>query len=272
MPINNIHVKLEEEDKSFSNIQGTATDKREPYDAVSENEIQSNKVIILEETNGNLLNDKKLLINAAGLVNGGLRRRKDGITNFGPVEELNSTIINDYLINLPPNLIETIPTLFSIKFNTSDKAYYLSPSFTDAHENVVLFILIDSKLKINKKLFISLGEIHFSVEQGDLDEKLSIEMTYDSNTNKHFEFDGKDSKIVTIGRGKKCDISLHPSSYSRIQTTFTYDEDEKFWYVQDGNGEKLSTNGTWVFLNWDWKIEENIQFRIGQSLLKIGIQ
>lgn len=246
--------------------------KKVNSNSVTDIDVQQNPTLILEEINGDLLNNKEILINAAGLTTGGLRKTKDGITNFGPISEQNGVVINDYIIHLPGNLNEVIQTLFSVNFNLEEKMYYLCPGVVGNYGDATIFMKIDSKLKIDKKLFLSLGEVHFSVETKDaINHKIEIEITYDSNTTKKYEFD-KDKKIITLGRGKKCDILLYHLSYSRIQTTFWFDEKEQEWFLQDGNEEKKSTNGTWAFLNWNWKIEEDIQFRIGQNLLKISIK
>ena len=260
---------------SPSQIQNTRatskTIKKLNLSFITDIDVQQNSIITLEELNGELLKDKIIKINAAGLVTGGLRRKKDGVTNFGPISEQNGNVINDYVINIPQNLNEVIPTLFSINFNLLEKTYYLCPSFVDNCGDAAIFMKIDSKLKVDKKLFLSLGEVHFSVETSENEtHKIEIEITYDANTTKKFEFD-QTKKVITIGRGKKCDILLYHLSYSRIQTTFWYYDKEESWFIEDGNEEKKSTNGTWAFLNWNWRIEEDVQFRIGQNLLKLSI-
>ena len=43
-------------------------------------------------------------------------------------------------------------------------------------------------------------------------------------------------------------------------------------YLFDGDEGKGSTNGSWVFLNWDLKINEQLKLRIGPSLVQIEEQ
>lgn len=244
--------------------------------------VQQNPTLELEEVSGDLLKDKLITINAAGIVNGGLRGKRDGFTYFGPHQSQNSVIINDYLINLPNNIEATIPTLFNINFNLSAKNYFLSPGPSGNCSEATIFMKIESLLKIEKKLFISLGEIHFTVDPNprydyafityyfNSSSQIAIDITYDSNKTKHYDFD-KEQKVIKIGRGKKSDILLYHLSYSRTQTTIVFKEDENAWLIQDGFEEKTSTNGTWAFLNWDWKVDHDVQFRIGQNLLKLNL-
>lgn len=38
--------------------------------------------------------------------------------------------------------------------------------------------------------------------------------------------------------------------------------------LNDGDGEKLSTNGTWLFVDELFKIYDNMIFKAGQTLFK----
>jgi hypothetical protein len=66
---------------------------------ITDFDIQKNPTLSIEELNGELFNDKKVYINAGGLVNGGLRCKRDGVTYFGPIKEQNGIVINDYEID-----------------------------------------------------------------------------------------------------------------------------------------------------------------------------
>ncbi len=76
-------------------------------------------------------------------------------------------------------------------------------------------------------------------------------------------------KIVKIGRNKDNQISLEGYAFSRIHTTFIFNEEEDEWYLKDGYENKASTNGTWIYLDWPWKIEDYVSFRIGANFLRI---
>ncbi len=61
------------------------------------------------------------------------------------------------------------------------------------------------------------------------------------------------------------------NSFSRIHFTIEYDEGINSWIVYDGNGEKKSLNGTWLFVQDTFKITNNIKFRIEDSEFAIEL-
>ena len=77
-------------------------------------------------------------------------------------------------------------------------------------------------------------------------------------------------KSVRVGRNNDNELPLEGFAFSRIHTTFSYDVNKEEWYIQDGNGNKNSTNGTWLLLDWSLKIDDWISFRIGANLLRIS--
>lgn len=66
-------------------------------------------------------------------------------------------------------------------------------------------------------------------------------------------------------------------SFSRIQTTFIYDNNINCWFICDGKvthqGEmKPSTNGTWIYAYHSFEISDETIFRIGNSKIKINLK
>jgi len=61
--------------------------------------------LILEEIEGDILNNDKLVITAQGLVNGE-RQEKDGIVFFGTKLKKDDKVVNDYVLNLNKDDIE----------------------------------------------------------------------------------------------------------------------------------------------------------------------
>lgn len=71
------------------------------------------------DIDGGLLWKKKLNINCLGLETG-LRRKKDGITYFGPIREFNNDIVNDFVVNEDcTNLVLNYFAIFFIKETNS---------------------------------------------------------------------------------------------------------------------------------------------------------
>lgn len=135
---NNTIIANDKEDLSISNP------------IVTDIEVQSNKKLELIDTEGLVISEKKLLINAGGLCKGGLRNCKDGWTNFGPAKkDRNGNIINDYILSIQTK--HSVPTIFKIFFNRIEKQYYL---FCEHSEDdlIILFVKLE-------KPFVNLFDI-----------------------------------------------------------------------------------------------------------------
>lgn len=74
---------------------------------------------------------------------------------------------------------------------------------------------------------------------------LLLEIVYQNEETKTRIFSKDEFKVVRIGRVRDNEIVLENYAYSRIHTSFVFDEKEQIWYVQDGIDKKKSTNGTW---------------------------
>ena len=229
--------------------------------------LEGNNLIIQNES-GNLFRDDIIKLNERGLINS--NNKISGITKFGPNKLYdNNEPINDYILNYN----NSIDTLFTIKFNNENKKYFIySDTLNENNSDLNLFLKITSKLKIiDKDYYISLGEIHLKINANENDsEKINILITYEDNISKEYNYD-KTKKKITIGR-ENCDIPLMKLNYSRIQCTIIFDENENCWFFYDGNGEKESMNGCWIFLNFNWEINDNIILRIGANIFKILLE
>ena len=81
-----------------------------------------------------------------------------------------------------------------------------------------------------------------------------------------FKYDGGP---VTIGRSQNCSVGFREagSSLSRIQCRIDYIDDK--WILKDGDKQKPSTNGTWLFAGDEERIpntEEGLTFKAGGTL------
>jgi pSer/pThr/pTyr-binding forkhead associated (FHA) protein len=62
-----------------------------------------------------------------------------------------------------------------------------------------------------------------------------------------------------------CNIRLEDNSLSRYHCFLKYTDN---WVLHDGDGNKLSTNGTWLFAEDFVEIYDEMIFKVGESLLK----
>ena len=237
---------------------------------ISDEEIQNSSKLILEEIEGNLFNEKKIEINAGGMVGG--RNKKDGFTIFGQNIEKNSNndmFIPDLELNLSNNNNFTYPYIFSIYYKMEDKSYYIRSYSGKGSDNKILFIKLRNKNKypLKQKEIISAGSVIFQVNPIINGNELElINLTYKKNSK---IFDGNKQKLVTIGRHKECDFSFpRDKSFSRYQTSFEYDENKKEWSIIDGK-DKDSTNGTWIFGTHSFLIKDEMTIEVLNSKIII---
>ena len=114
--------------------------------------VQENQKLELSELEGNILNGKTLIINAAGLVNNsGLRDARDGYTYFGNLKSKNNVIINDFILNMPNSIWVTVPTAFKIYFDVNTKNYYFAPGSQNNDGDSIIFVKLEKKMvKLSK--------------------------------------------------------------------------------------------------------------------------
>lgn len=266
-----------------------------------ENEIRNSSKLILEELDGNLFRGQKIEIDAGGMVGG--RGKKDGFTIFGQnnskkeknsVEnnkinnnnainnseevnlnkenEKNHIFKNDFELNYPETL--SYPYVFVIYYKKEEKSYYIRAFSGKGSDNKILFVRLknENKLVLKQKELISAGDTIFQVtplannhlEIIHLSKRKTL-----NNLNKQ-TFNGEKKKIITLGRSKDCDFSFpRDKSFSRFQTSFEFNEENKLWTIIDGKGNKSSTNGTWVFGTHSFLIKNEMIVEILNSKIKI---
>lgn len=65
-----------------------------------------------------------------------------------------------------------------------------------------------------------------------------------------------------------CHIRFDDSSLSRYQCTIKYDEG---WTICDGDGNKFSTNGSWLFADSPIELQDGMVFKAAQTLFKVSL-
>ena len=262
--------KVEEEEKNPEDpLISYITSNRK----ISDEEIKNSSKLILEEIEGNLFNEKKIEINAGGMIGG--RNKKDGFTIFGQNLEKNSNndmFVPDFELNLSNSINNnnnfSYPYIFSIYYKIEDKSYYIRSYSGKGSDNKILFIKLRNKNKyiIKQKEIISAGSIIFQINPINNNELEIVNLTNKKNVK---IFDGNKQKLVTIGRHKECDFSFpKDKSFSRYQTCFEYDENKKEWSIIDGK-DKDSTNGTWIFGTHSFLIKDEMIIEVLNSKIVI---
>jgi len=237
---------------------------------ITNNDVKDSSTLIIEEKECNIFNGEKITINALGMIGG--RGVGDGVTIFGSNTNSNqlensvnansgmNILKPDFILNLKENY--TYPYIFMIYYEKDSKSYFIRPYSSQNNDNRILYIKLTNgyNLPLKQKEIISAGNIIFQVsplENNNLEivnlSKQSLSMIPKQT------FDASSKKEVTIGRNKDCDFAFHNNkSFSRVQTTFEFDEEKQEWVIIDGSRTKSSTNGTWVFCSHSFPIKDKM--------------
>jgi len=94
---------------------------------------------------------------------------------------------------------------------------------------------------------------------------LTLEVLFGEEQRRKITFDSKNKKIVRIGRLKnnETDFSFADEDVSRKQCLLTFEENN--WYINDGDGENPSSNGTWFYPEKYFTITEGMIIRMGTT-------
>ena len=94
---------------------------------------------------------------------------------------------------------------------------------------------------------------------------LSLEVLFGENEPRKISFDSRVNNIIRIGRlqNNETDAVFADEDVSRKQCVLFYEENN--WYINDGDGENKSSNGTWFYPERFFNINENLIIRMGTT-------
>ena len=162
---------------------------------------------------------------------------------------------------------------FAIYYSVSDGNYYIK----DFNTGVGALMKI-KKFIMEKNTLINIGSNYLVIYINNniitvkifnnntiLDSKDNKENLGQNCVMKEFQIKNQNT-IITIGRSQKCDVIIEDMMLSKIQSYIEYSQKDDCFYLYDGDGEKESTNGTWVFILNPIKITNNFLFKAEHTL------
>lgn len=78
------------------------------------------------------------------------------------------------------------------------------------------------------------------------------------------------SRNITIGRYSLADVLINDKLLSKIHCVINYNEDSG-WVIQDGHLDKLSTNGTWLYINEETQLSDKMIFKANQTIFQCSL-
>ena len=197
--------------------------------------------------------------------------------NNNDLEIIDDFLLNDFVFpieeNEENNGLYEFPN-FAIYYNINDGNYYIK----DFNTGVGALMKI-KKFIMEKNTLINMGSNYLVVyndnniitikifnnttiiEDNDNKENLSQNCVM-----KEFQIKENNNTVINIGRSQKCNIVIEDMMLSKIQCYIEYNAHNQCLYLYDGDGEKESTNGTWVFILNPIKITNNFLFKAEHTL------
>ena len=97
---------------------------------------------------------------------------------------------------------------------------------------------------------------------------LTLEVLFGEKEKRKKTFDSRKKQIIRIGRIKndEIDFNFNDEDVSRKQCMIIFEENN--WYIVDGNGIQPSSNGTWLYPEKYYNINEGLIIRMGTTLFE----
>ena len=264
---NNLYLNKNENEKEKEKEKDPALHIIVSHREISIEEETKAGILIIKEEEGNILHGKELKIKASGMEGG--RGKKDGVTIFG-IDNNNHKFNPDFILNCQEQI--DYPYIFAIYYQKETQNYFIRSYSGIDTDKKILYIKLNENynLPLKEKEILTAGNFIFQINllEDNKIEIINLSRIDFSEQNKQI-FDPNTCKEISIGRDKNCIIRFpNDKSLSRNQTTFYYNDYKKEWVIYDGNKNKNSTNGTWVFGTHSFIVKNQMIVEILNSKLK----
>ena len=216
-------------------------------------------------------------INAYGMIKSN-RNKKDGYSYFGyyPNEKKNEV---DFILKPIEKYFEEkfIGKHFQIKFNPYNLKYYildLGCGFGTFKKLINDTIITDNFLINigNSYIVFTYDEINNNNEEKDILKILRLKIFSGTLRSEQVLINPLVQNKIFIGRDSNNYIIIQDNLLSKIHCTVFF-KNNSHWVIQDGyvneiNIIKPSTNGTWLMLNVETEIINDMIFKSNQNLFK----
>ena len=277
--------------------------KKALFDKKDKSPILQLKVI---NANSSIKKGTVLTITCLGLENG-INNRKDGFVYFGyfphnmsiPTDDNNNNVIDFNLDITPSSEANTLPDTDN---STNVGRHFLIEYLLEKNKYIIkdlgigygTFFRLNYIHTLKDNQLINIGTIYIVVNIGD-----KLENT-DGNGNSHFNSYSQNNSIasakvnqlklrvygvnndgdtfyfmpqnhnISIGRYELADVKLNDKLLSSIHCVINYSEKEG-WKLMDGQSNKPSTNGTWIYINEEYEIYDQMIFKTNQTIFQASI-
>lgn len=196
------------------------------------------------------------------------RQAKDGFCYFGAKKNFyasgRKTTVNDIIFPLDSSVIEKHRGQhFCIYFDLLKDSYVIK----DFSLGFGTFFKLNDMIIVKNNFLLFMGEHYFLFNLIDAAQTLKVKVFSPAGDESTYEFipDEYDESCVKIGRGSFCDIVINDTLASKVQCCVSYSQS---WVLVDGDGEKTSTNGVWIYINEPLEIQNGMIFKSNHTIFQ----
>ncbi|OMJ93727.1 hypothetical protein SteCoe_3295 [Stentor coeruleus] len=215
---------------------------------------------------GPIPKDTHFKITNYGLENS-KRTFKDGKVYFGCKRKDRNIIINDIVIPVQNKEIQEHHRgrHFCIYYSIEKDSFCIR----DLGKGFGAYVRLDSSLILKENMIINIGSSFLAFSQAVLEKipVLNIKIMGEERGSICFEGNEYVNKHITMGRGITCDLRLDDNLLSKIHATVFYNSNG--WNLVDGDMQKKSTNGTWLYLSEEIEMYTSMIFKANQAVFQV---
>ncbi len=153
----------------------------------------------------------------------------------------------------------------AVSFDTNEGHFVMRDLKTGAGT----YVRLDNFIEIKSGHTVVFGSSAIVFKISDDDKHSTVSFSFVSGPKEGEAFAFGQGKTITIGRLNQCDVCVDEKQLSRVQSTIEHIDDK--WMIRDGDGAKLTTNGTWLYLTSPLPITDGLFFRLGRVSYKAAV-
>lgn len=126
------------------------------------------------------------------------------------------------------------------------------------------FLKLEEPTLLLDEGIMSFGDNHVLTQIDATSKELTLQFIAGSKTGEKRVFSPTD--MLFIGRMCDCRVKFEDENLSRYQSRIEYTE--RGWLLSDGDGQKSSMNGTWVFVGQETELRDGLVFKAGRHVFR----
>lgn len=222
-------------------------------------------LIIKVINSGPIAKDTRLAISHLGLE-GSKRQANDGKVFFGSKRKEYGKTVNDIVIPLQKeNQSDKFRGRhFVIVYNIEKDRFFIK----DLGKGFGVYMRINFPIVLKDNAVINIGSsfLIFGLSE-DKSPVLSIRIMGEENDSNQFDPIDYIDDVITLGRGITCTLRFEDTLLSKVHSYISYVGDK--WILTDGDQQKNSTNGTWVYIADETLVFSSMIFKSNQCVFQV---